>query len=262
MAETKKLSSGTRLHLGNATSPPADEKYKDLIEKFSNFSSSCGILHAFVAVDAAPKLEDYSLVGTIEKLSADLSLEVIPVKPWGKFVAALNAILMSSAKAGASHCLFCSAETQASPKSISKLLEHMDEDTLVVGAVLQGHDYQPNSIQKLNGRTTPWNTLAIWDVNKLALTGFPLVADGIHRVDGISVDAGVEEVSAIALIQNILGSDRAKAKLVPVPDITWDQDFPDEQRRKWHEKKMMSKVERPAKHLDLMHLNNGKVEHF
>ena len=30
----------------------------------------------------------------------------------------------------------------------------------------------------LRGRTCPWNTMAMWDVGKLALTGFPIIGDG------------------------------------------------------------------------------------
>jgi hypothetical protein len=79
--------------------------------------------------------------------------------------------------------------------------------TLVCGAVLWGHDYRDDTWKDdtattlepqpprvvipdddeeddvdddiggsvpiaLNGRTSPWNTLALWNVSKLALTGF------------------------------------------------------------------------------------------
>jgi hypothetical protein len=33
---------------------------------------------------------------------------------------------------------------------------------------------------ELTGRTAPWNTCALWDVPKLALTGFHLVSKGLH----------------------------------------------------------------------------------
>mmetsp|Transcript_27833 Transcript_27833/g.31813 ORF Transcript_27833/g.31813 Transcript_27833/m.31813 type:complete len:259 (-) Transcript_27833:305-1081(-) len=252
----------TRLHLANASAPPADEKYGHMMGKFCEFSSSCKAQHTYVAVDAEHKFDDYDLVETIKRFSASSSMKIIPVTPWGKFVTALNSIIISASKAGATHCLFCSAETNASSESISVLMEHMDEDTLVVGAVLPGHNYHPKSKQALNGRTTPWNTLAIWSLEKLALTGFPLVGDGIHNLDGVRVDGGVEEVSTIALLQALLGVQHAKAKLVPVPTITWEQNFDDEERQKWHEAKMKSKIDRPAKHLKLLKLDKGEVEHF
>lgn len=55
----------------------------------------------------------------------------------------------------------------------------------LLGAVLQGHTHcAPHGGQEkevnLDGRTTPWNTLAMWNLPKLALTGFLLVSDGLH----------------------------------------------------------------------------------
>jgi hypothetical protein len=50
-------------------------------------------------------------------------------------------------------------------------------DALVVGSVLEGHDFRVGYNQ-LRGRTTPWNTLAVWDVKKLSVFGFPLIGDG------------------------------------------------------------------------------------
>jgi hypothetical protein len=274
MVSPENLAVGTRLHLGSASAPPSDEKYKELMQTFSDFATSFGAQHIFVAVDATPKFDNYSLVDVIRSVTtnpditsgnsttASPTVEVIPVTPWNKFVPALNAIVSKAASLRASHCLFCSAETKTSPESVLELLEYLDDDTLVAGAVLPGHDYKPKSLQPLNGSTTPWNTLAIWDISKLALTGFPLVADGLHvNTDGSPVAAGVEEVSTIALIQSILTPQKAKAKLVPLPDCQWNQTFEDEGRRKWHEAKMKSKVERPAKHLKLLQLSDkGVVE--
>jgi hypothetical protein len=252
---------GTRLHLGNASAPPDDAHYQDSLEKFTHFTNSFNATHSYVAVDSTPKLANYNLVDVIQKVTAKTSLEIIPVTPWNAFIPALNAIATRAAQDGARYCLFCSAETQTSPESILHLLKHMDSETLVVGAVLPGHGYQPKSKQELNGRNAPWNTLAVWDVSKLTLTGFPLVAEGLHILsDGTHVEAGVEEVSAIALLQTLLGPERAKAKLVPLPDIVWDQTFQDAERQKWHAKKMKSKMERPAKHLELLQLK-GVVEH-
>ena len=99
---------------------------------------------------------------------------------------------------------------------------------------------------ELTGRTVPWNTLAVWSVTKLALTGFPFVADGLHplndnRTGGIG-PAGVEESLAVALLQRALSEERAVAKLVRVGGVTWETDFGgDEGRREWHERKMRSR---------------------
>ena len=73
----------------------------------------------------------------------------------------------------------------------------------------------------------------------------------------------MEEVSTIALLQHLLGPSHAKAKLVFLKDsIQWDQNFEnDPGRQEWHARKMKSKVERPAVHLQLLKLENGIVEH-
>ena len=277
---------GTRLHLLNASAPPEAEYFRDLQEKFSAFASSCNAEHAYVAVDSTPRFPNYCLEDVIRTLASalldsnSLPLQIIPVTPWNAFTPALNAIASRAAQDGASLCLFCSAETRASPESIQILLQHMmdeNNNVLVAGAVLPGHDYHKNSIQPLSGVTSPWNTLAVWDVAKLTLIGFPLVADGLHThigdEDGLArrAPAGVEEVSAIAVLQHLFGgAEHARAKLVPLmPDtVQWDREFSSrtatttqEERLNWHDFKMKSKVERPAVHLKLLNLKDGLVEH-
>jgi len=230
--------------------------------------------------------------------------DVLPVTPWGKFVPALNAIVSYasdrnrgselSAKA-ADFLVLVSAETAASASSMSKLFSHLvsssssEDDTLVVGAALPGHDYrggtaattttskEQETTQKracvvdLDGRTCPWNTLAIWNLNKLALTGFQLVSDGILTDDATDPSYGVEETVAVCVLQRILGPNRAKAKLVLLDDdggeggggsydVTWDRQFEDPERRRWHENKMQSKRARAQRQLELIGLS-GKVHH-
>ena len=43
---------------------------------------------------------------------------------------------------------------------------------------------------RLRGRTCPWNTFAIWNVDILALIGFPMIADGTmmdRSIGGVEV---------------------------------------------------------------------------
>eukprot|EP00438_Fugacium_kawagutii_P024755 Skav213505 [mRNA] locus=scaffold3849:268322:291457:- [translate_table: standard] len=177
-------------------------------------------------------------------------------------------------------------------------MDHHDADTLVVGPAMDGHRFRPGE-RILDGRTSPWNTLALWSVRKLALTGFLCIADGLPDVpDTISLQsmslrgmpsslssstmgshnwwngeddfqvgfarqmtdkqappAGVEEVTAIALLQHLHGSDRARAVLLQLPDhleaqMSWSANWgKDEARQKWHKYKMASKVARPAAQL-------------
>ena len=70
------------------------------------------------------------------------------------------------------------------------------------------------------------------------------------------VAGGVEEVSTIALLQKLLPN-TANAKLLPLPDVFWNQIFDDDERKRWHERKMASKVLRPAKHLQLLGLTDA-----
>ena len=271
-----KLVVATRLHLGNASSPPETAKTEHQIAAFAKFvATSCPAgTQALIAVDATPKVEGYDYVAAVQAAvkksslgdAADTrpSIRVIPVTPWGRFVPALNALIAHAMKAcQANRILFVSAETTASVASIESLLKAIHPDTLVAGALLGGHVYHADTTTtsiELTGRTSPWNTLAVWNLQKLALTGFQLVSDGLLTDDATEPSYGVEEVLAIALLQKVLGMDQAKAKLIKLADIQWDQDFQDEDRRQWHEQKMNSKVDRANRQLLLMGLT-GAVYH-
>lgn len=272
----KKLYVGTRLHLGNSTVAPPDEIWKAKVNSFANFcTESCGPgTVGIIAVDATPKIPNYCLVDTIRKLTADTTtsaglLEVLPVTPWGKFVPALNALIGYAASQSCAvddRILFVSAETGAPTEAVQTLVSHMDHDTLVAGARLEGHDYRPRdgddraATVALTGRTSPWNTLAVWNLRKLALTGFQLVSDGLLTNDSTEPSYGIEEVVATCLLQKLLGQDHAKSKLVQLPGIHWDQEFETPERQKWHEFKMESKSIRAARQLELTGLS-GVVHH-
>jgi hypothetical protein len=52
-----------------------------------------------------------------------------------------------------------------------------DQSMLVVGHALD-HEFQPDTdAVDLGGLTSPWNTISMWRVSRLALTGFLLVSD-------------------------------------------------------------------------------------
>jgi hypothetical protein len=216
-------------------------------------------------------------------------LHVLPVTPWGKFVPALNALVQFAATAmspslyehedskessdkDASICrhqiLFCSSETACSAQAVQTLQSHLLADTAVVGACLPGHEYKgtttisnDNVVVELNGRTSPWNTLALWDLRKLALTGFLLVSDGLLSDDETDPSFGIEEVVATCLLQKLLGPEHAKSKLVQLAsEVNWNQEFDDPARQKWHEQKMASKLSRAKRQLELTGLS-GIVHH-
>jgi hypothetical protein len=217
--------------------------------------------------------------GNINYVDCDL----LQVSPWGNFVPALNALTSyacgdrSNENSNVNTILFISAETTLTKQSMMSLCQHMNiDDTLVVGAALPGHDYmddddddtaaaaaedannkdsKTNNKERevdLNGRTCPWNTLALWNLEKM-LIGFPLLADGVHKMDdGSSIAAGIEEFSTILIHQKVLGIEKTKAKLVKVQGIEWEQSFDDEERKKWHEAKMKSKLSRAEMHRDAL----------
>lgn len=51
------------------------------------------------------------------------------------------------------------------------LASRLGPDDLVVGAALAGHAFRAGETLELTGVTTPWNTLAVWDVPKLSKLG-------------------------------------------------------------------------------------------
>jgi hypothetical protein len=273
-----KLVIGTRLHLGNASVPPSSQQIEGWIRNLQTMvdetaGNDLGVV-AVIAVDATPKIPEYDYVQVLRQhISGDRTLEsiihILPVSPWGKFVPALNAlVLYAHEDLQADHILMVSAEVSASSASIHTLYNHCKEEiegdesyVLVAGAALNGHTYQVPNVENdqrqllipLNGRTCPWNTLAMWNLSKLILTGFLSVSD-------IGSSAGIEECAAVAIHQHLFP--HARSKLVALSDVKWNEQFDDEERKKWHERKMNSKLERSEIQLKLLGLENiGRVEH-
>lgn len=269
----------TRIHLGKQSNPPSQTKLESMVSSFLNSASTIKATKAAIAVDSEEKIKGYDLVSSIKKAINDVQkqsgtgqeCEIVEVNPWGNFVNALNALTSwacrSQIEYGNSVIMFISAETSLTKDSVDSMMKHMDDKTLVVGAALPGHDYQGDGSEKgvevaLNGRTCCWNTLAMWNLEKLALTGFPLLADGLHRLgDGAPVAGGIEEVSTV-LIQQRIHPTESKAKLVKIDGVEWEQKFEDEERKKWHEVKMNSKYTRAEVHRSLLGGIEGTAIHI
>lgn len=171
--------------------------------------------------------------------------EIFPVTPWGKFVQPLNALLIKGREefAKGAHFLSASVEVKLTPEIVDALFKHMDANTLVVGAAMEGHDYRPYQlIKEANGRQVPWNTLALWNSRLLCKTGFQLIGDGpLNQPE----NAGVEELATVALHPDAkFGQVLSPVRLVRVPGISWDTSGFDAVRLAAHEKKMASKVTR------------------
>ncbi|KAG1711167.1 hypothetical protein DVH05_013883 [Phytophthora capsici] len=204
-----------------------------------------------------------SVRGFMTKLQGEVSagtlagkVEIIPMLHWGKFVPALNALVGMAADRfpNADTLILQSLEIDVDAASVEALRSHFDlTRDLVVGAALPGHDFQPNSANQpveLTGLTSPWNTLALWNLEQLTKVGFPLMGDALRlEVDGIGSAAGIEEVATIAMYQQLYanGTSPTIAKLVRVPSIAWQLDgLQDPKRLEWHQKKMASKQQRAA----------------
>lgn len=257
-----------------------------------------------IAAIAVNSLQD-EVKRIVDEEASGLDIHILPVPCWGAFVPALNTLLGFAQRRGMKYILYQSLEVQCTQDVLQRLLDHHTADTLVVGPTVDGHTFQEGE-QPLNGRTSPWNTLALWSVRKLGLTGFLSIADGMPAGGGESpeskaqrrpasfgfnnpqedereeeapmgsdawwtecvhlcprlngkpndVPAGVEEVTAIALLQHLLGSAGAVAILLKLPPeledkVAWKANWAgDERRKQWHDYKMKSKVTRPAAQLE------------
>jgi len=256
----------TRIHCRNASETPNLEPLSRLMRR----SASCGCdLAIAVGIEGELGSDLYAGVkAEKEKVAtAGSEIAVLPVQPWGQFVPALHALLGYAATEGYEMILFQSVEIETSPETLRALVDHLDLDDgdLVVGVAIQGHEFKPGT-NVLTGRTTPWNTLALWNTQELAKTGFLGVAEGWVRTVGDEgetvIAGGVEEVTAISAAQSLSPSRRARAKLLKVPGITWETQFKDAERRAWHERKMRSKLSRAQAQLSVLKLPTAYVEHI
>jgi hypothetical protein len=274
-----KLVIGTRLHLGRASSPPSDEKIQNILANLKKIADDGALVNEYeievlIAVDATPKIKDYDYVEAVQSSleccnnanddNRSDNIHILPVTPWGKFVPGLNALVFhAKSQRQADLIMFVSAEVQLSYTTVLTLCQNVTENNnvIVAGAAMNGHQYHCDAsatngppdpqIVPLMGRTTPWNTLCVWDLEKLSLTGFSMVSD-------LGKSAGVEECVAIALLQKLFP--KSEARLLKVDGIEWEDTFQDEERQKWHDEKMKSKVERPKTQLELLGLS-GTVVH-
>mmetsp|Transcript_808 Transcript_808/g.2159 ORF Transcript_808/g.2159 Transcript_808/m.2159 type:complete len:266 (-) Transcript_808:26-823(-) len=241
----------TRIHIGEASRPPDVNALRAFVDRVAPHVDRVAIAVGAPGIgDAAERLRQLSdLVARCQAATRDAEtiVDVIPVDLWGAFTPALNALAAHASKQGCGLALFASVETTFSSETVAALREQLvTHDALVVGAALPGHDFQAGR-RPLGGRTVPWNTLALWRLDRLCLVGFPLVADGVHA----GVAAGVEEVATIRAA-HALDPSRATAVLLAAPGVEWATSFDDPARADWHARKMSSKEARPAVHLELM----------
>lgn len=191
----------------------------------------------------------------------DDKIIVLPIFPWGRFVSALNASLREVLDQGNNRMImFQSLEFFTDKAVVDEMIDQMlaDDNILVIGPTMNGHVFQEGKMP-LSGRTCPWNTCAIWDLEKLHILGFPFIGDGLFNSG--SETGGVEEVSTVAILQAINPSWKAILLKISPYLSNWEDTFLDPQRAEYHEKKMKSKDDRPRAHLQKLGLS-GWVHHI
>jgi hypothetical protein len=221
----------TRLHAGRGVElepAAADAGVEDGVRAFALAALAAGAAAVVVAVDA----ERPALAASARAAAASVGphAHVLPVCPWGAYSPALNALLADAARRGFAGIVYASLEVRFNAAVLAALVAHWAcGSTLVVGAAFGGHhDTEPpppppavederagaprELRRPLTGSTSPWNTLALWDVQRLLRTGFLALSDGLVA----GVPGGIEEPLVIALQQQLDAAGSA-AKLLVFP---------------------------------------------
>jgi hypothetical protein len=234
---------GTRIHAGAGVRPDV-----------SDLGKWCASVLRFA--DAVAIATDSELHDEVRARVAHLgdSVQVLLVSPWQGVTPALNAIVAEAKRQQADELILMSREVRAEPGAFEVLSRWMGPDVLVTGAKLVSEHGEHSGDQAIDALNSPWNTLAVWNVALLGLTGFPSICDGY----GPDVPAGMEEVITISLLQQLYGA-RARAYLLGVPGVSWRPVEACPARKLAHERKMTTKVARAEAQLARMGIARGEV---
>lgn len=170
----------TRVHASSAVSMSPIETIIDFVKSVSYASK---VLICVGIDNHSHETYVQKLVESLETHNLTTKTSILSISPWGGFTHALNLAVSFAAEKKFSLVCFQSLETRSTKEIVRGLTDvfKIDMNALVVGPVFQGHEFQLG-IWPIRGRTVPWNTLAIWDVQKLVLTGFPLISNGLGDV--------------------------------------------------------------------------------
>lgn len=186
------------------------------------------------------------------KHSSNIPVDFLPIKPWIGISTPLN-ILLNHLPFNETSVIIQSVEIQCTIEHIHCLRAYLEEENILcVGAVLDGHQIvdnrSPRTSVPLQGDTSPWNTLIMWNLDKLRRTGFPMCADFVSP-------PGMEDSAAIALQQKLFGGmSNNRALLVHLNgSVHWLNQFADDKERAFkHQAKMKSKNARTAQLLQML----------
>nr|VFK16084.1 MAG: hypothetical protein BECKLFY1418C_GA0070996_102032 [Candidatus Kentron sp. LFY] len=181
---------------------------------------------------------------------------ILLVEPWLGFTHPLNTLVEKALFDGASELVLQSSEVWMEKSGIKAMSRHLGEDTLVVGARMSNTHADSTGVVPLTGLTSPWNTMALWNLDKLAKTGFLTVSGGLLA----GVPGGMEEVVTISLLQYI--DSNCLAKVLAVPGLYWAIDCMNAERKLLHEAKMKSKYPRAEQQLKYLGVPRGSVVIF
>nr|VFK60590.1 MAG: hypothetical protein BECKTUN1418D_GA0071000_11307 [Candidatus Kentron sp. TUN] len=179
---------------------------------------------------------------------------VLLVEPWLGVTHPLNTLVEKALLDGASELILQSGEVWMEKPCIEAMSHHLEENTLVVGAKMSDSHADSTGLVPLTGLTSPWNTMALWNLEKLARTGFLTVSSGL--LDGIP--GGMEEIVTISLLQQ-LDPEYCLAKIFTAPGLDWRTDQMKPERRALHEAKMQTKRRRAEQQLRHLGISSGSV---
>ena len=244
----------TRLHSSNENSPIDVSSIQTWCNHVLNY---CDVL--IVVVDKRYMEATKDVLENFEE-----KIQLFHIDPWISFTQPLNLLVEKALSLGAKELLFQSIEVTIGLVDMMRLEKELTSDTLVVGAKLcERHGNEKKEIllkseinikKTINGWTSPWNTLALWNIDKLGLTGFLSISSG-NLTD---IPGGIEEVVTISLLQK-LHPKSMKAKLIKLSSVHWNTDWSSEERSAYHQKKMASKDERSQIQLKRLGVDAGSV---
>ena len=234
----------TRLHSSNEKSPIDVESIQNWCEHVLNY---CDLLIIVV---------DQRYMNATKNVLNDFGekIQLFHIHPWISFTQPLNLLVEKALSIGAKELLFQSIEVSIGLKDMLLLEKELTSDTLVIGAKLCDRHGHHNETCTINGWTSPWNTLALWNLEKLALTGFLTISSGNLQ----DIPGGIEEVVTISLLQK-LQPNIMKSKLIKLSSVDWNTDWSSEERSIYHQKKMASKDERSQVQLKKLGVQAGEV---
>nr|VFK35962.1 MAG: hypothetical protein BECKMB1821I_GA0114274_11693 [Candidatus Kentron sp. MB] len=179
---------------------------------------------------------------------------VLLVDPWLSVTHPLNTLVEKALFDGAAELILQSSEVWIDKRCIEAMSRHLEEDTLVVGAGFSERHADFAGTVPLDGLASPWNTLALWDLKKLARTGFLPVSGGLLA----GIPGGMEEVAAISLLQH-MDPVSCRAKVFKASRRHWAIHALTPERAALHEIKMQTKYQRAERQLQHLGIPRGSV---